>query len=65
MGCTAWGAETNWEAGMNRLGLAGALWLVAAGFAVNVNQLPGGPGIVLEQSSTKAPKGATITLYVF
>ena len=37
----------------------------AAGFAVNVNQLPGGPGLVLEQSSTKAPKGATITLYVF
>jgi len=36
-----------------------------AGFAVNVNQLPGGPGIVLEQSSSKAPKGATITLYVF
>ena len=37
----------------------------AAGFVVNVNQLPGGPGIVLEQSSSKAPKGATITLYVF
>ena len=38
----------------------------AAGFAVSVNQLPGGPGIVLEQScGDKAPKGATITLYVF
>ena len=37
----------------------------AAGFAVNVNQLPGGPGLVLEQSPSKAPKGATITLYVF
>ena len=37
----------------------------AAGFVVNINQLPGGPGLVLEQSSSKAPKGATITLYVF
>ena len=37
----------------------------AAGFAVNVNQLPGGPGIVLEQSPGRAPKGATVTLYVF
>ena len=34
MGCTAWGAETKWEEGMNRLGIAGALWLVAAGFAI-------------------------------
>ncbi|HET9945530.1 MAG TPA: Stk1 family PASTA domain-containing Ser/Thr kinase [Actinomycetes bacterium] len=43
----------------------GQATIEAAGFAVNVNQLPGGPGLVLEQSSTKAPKGATITLYVF
>lgn len=36
------------------------------GFKVKVNQLPGGPGRVLQQSPTgDQPKGTTITLYVF
>jgi len=42
--------------------------LTAAGFLNVLSQLPGGPGMVLNQSpggGEKAPKGATITLYVF
>jgi serine/threonine-protein kinase len=41
--------------------------LAAAGFAVSVNQIPG-PGIVRSQSpgaGDKAPRGSTVTLYVF
>jgi len=42
--------------------------LTSAGFLSSVSQLPGGPGMVLNQSpggGDKAPKGSTITLYVF
>ena len=42
--------------------------LVAAGFQAPVSQLPGGPGLVLNQSpggGDKAPKGSAVTLYVF
>ncbi|MGH8940270.1 MAG: PASTA domain-containing protein, partial [Actinomycetes bacterium] len=42
--------------------------LAAAGFAVSVSQLPGGPGTVLNQDpggGSKAPRGSTVTLYVF
>jgi len=42
--------------------------LTSAGFPSSVSQLPGGPGMVLNQSpggGDKAPKGSTITLYVF
>ncbi len=42
--------------------------LVAGGFQPSVQQLPGGPGTVLRQSpggGDKAPKGSTVTLYVF
>jgi serine/threonine-protein kinase len=42
--------------------------IVAAGFQVSVQQLPGGPGTVLNQSPNsgeKAPKGSVVTLYVF
>jgi serine/threonine-protein kinase len=40
----------------------------AAGLVPSVQQLPGGPGTVLNQSPNgdeKAPKGSTVTLYVF
>jgi eukaryotic-like serine/threonine-protein kinase len=42
--------------------------IIAAGLTPNVQQLPGGPGTVLNQSPNggdKAPKGSTVTLYVF
>jgi serine/threonine protein kinase/beta-lactam-binding protein with PASTA domain len=42
--------------------------IVAAGLVPSVQQLPGGPGTVLNQSpggGDKAPKGSTVTLYVF
>ena len=40
--------------------------LQSHGFKVKVNQLPGGPGRVLQESPTgDQPKGTTITLYVF
>jgi beta-lactam-binding protein with PASTA domain len=42
--------------------------IIAAGLTPNVQQLPGGPGTVLNQSpggGDKAPKGSTVTLYVF
>jgi serine/threonine-protein kinase len=42
--------------------------LETQGFPVNVNQLPGGPGTVLRQTpggGDKAPRGSTVTLYVF
>ncbi len=42
--------------------------ITAAGFVPAVNALPGGPGTVLNQSpgsGDKAPKGSTVTLYVF
>ncbi|MCY7373478.1 MAG: Stk1 family PASTA domain-containing Ser/Thr kinase [Spirochaetaceae bacterium] len=42
--------------------------LTSAGFLSSVSQLPGGPGMVLNQSpggGDKAPRGSTITLYVF
>jgi serine/threonine-protein kinase len=42
--------------------------LTAAGFVPNVQQLPGGPGTVLNQNpgaGDKQPKGSTVTLYVF
>ncbi|HEX6935586.1 MAG TPA: Stk1 family PASTA domain-containing Ser/Thr kinase [Actinomycetes bacterium] len=42
--------------------------LTSAGFVPSVQQLPGGPGTVLNQNpggGSKQPKGATITLYVF
>ena len=42
--------------------------VVDAGLVPNVNQLPGGPGTVLNQSpggGDKKPKGSTVTLYVF
>ena len=42
--------------------------VIAAGLTPNVQQLPGGPGTVLNQSpggGGKAPKGSTVTLYVF
>jgi len=42
--------------------------LQGEGFAVSVSQLPGGPGTVLNQDpggGSKAPKGSTVTLYVF
>ncbi len=42
--------------------------VTAAGLVPSVQQLPGGPGTVLRQSpggGDKAPKGSTITLYVF
>lgn len=45
-----------------------AATLQAAGFAVRIDQLPGGPGIVLKQSpggGSMAQHGATVTLYVF
>ena len=42
--------------------------ITAANLVPSVQQLPGGPGTVLNQSPNggdKAPKGSTITLYVF
>ena len=42
--------------------------LETQGFPVTVNQLPGGPGTVLRQTPSggdKAPRGSTVTLYVF
>jgi beta-lactam-binding protein with PASTA domain len=42
--------------------------IIAAGLTPSVQQLPGGPGTVLNQSPNggdKAPKGSTVTLYVF
>jgi beta-lactam-binding protein with PASTA domain/tRNA A-37 threonylcarbamoyl transferase component Bud32 len=42
--------------------------IIAAGLTPSVQQLPGGPGTVLNQSpggGDKAPKGSTVTLYVF
>jgi serine/threonine-protein kinase len=42
--------------------------ITAAGLVPSVQQLPGGPGTVLNQSPNggdKAPKGSTVTLYVF
>jgi beta-lactam-binding protein with PASTA domain/tRNA A-37 threonylcarbamoyl transferase component Bud32 len=42
--------------------------IAAAGLVPAVQQLPGGPGTVLNQSPNgdeKAPKGSTVTLYVF
>ena len=42
--------------------------LQGAGFQAPVSQLPGGPGLVLNQSpggGDKAPRGSNVTLYVF
>lgn len=42
--------------------------LIDAGFQAPVSQLPGGPGMVLNQSpggGEKVPKGSVVTLYVF
>jgi serine/threonine-protein kinase len=42
--------------------------LSGAGFVPSVQQLPGGPGTVLNQNpggGSKQPKGSTVTLYVF
>ncbi len=42
--------------------------ITAANLVPSVQQLPGGPGTVLNQSPNggdKAPKGSTVTLYVF
>jgi beta-lactam-binding protein with PASTA domain/tRNA A-37 threonylcarbamoyl transferase component Bud32 len=47
---------------------AASATLRAAGFAVQVEQLPGGPGIVLKQSppaGSMRRHGTTVTLYVF
>jgi serine/threonine-protein kinase len=42
--------------------------ITAAGLVPSVQQLPGGPGTVLNQNpggGDRAPKGSTVTLYVF